>query len=1100
MTTMTFTLSPTLLSELKSTAGVNNGVYLYAFAFGNPDPQTKGSTTVELPPITMISGGAVQGASSFSIDLNQLGPNFASGNVVVVLQQTGSGGTSNLISEVAASGGGIGYLLNTLHAQAENFRYDAIEATIEGSPTDAADLTDVVQFGSTMQLSVGYTGGLTQTRSYNVTGDQVVSNLTSYSPPGVQQQYTWSTTTTGPLTGQRETLGLATDARNSENQNPLVDPAYWANYVGSNGTSGFEQLVSGSGSPVYIANFFNGASGPSGGPPSMCYFQVEYDSTNGGTFWLVPVEVNTGPIAQTPYTIGITVSQLEDNIVAQTGQLSIYQNKDDATPYQTFTSFTPNNAYGDVTKYFVAGFDAGFWGGSANSINPLDTSNYSLNQTWNWSAPYAYQPSTYGYANSIGTGPGYNDQFAGYLFNNTNAYGYSYSDLISNGGGVNPLISLWDPNANSGAGANVSNIGVTLYDLGDTPSGYTAPQPNYVSGTLAANTLASGLQLDIDLTLSVTGASVGPPDGTPVTFRVYDPGGAGVDAQGFLDFSIPDLSGIYTISDSPGSGWQIASPGNPSTNVQGYFIINGIPVVNPTTPSAAWYQIVVGNSTTGNMKAYNWYLTPNAGATQWVSSTVDGAAVAQVITATPANAKFVANSGGNITYSPSFWGSGTSASFTPQQTLPSPLVGNIADDDSFSPFLDVSKVNHGEVAFSWSPESKGANRVVGGYYVKLNLANRDHSDWIMMPLVTQSPVNGDWMTSLSAQFGNGDYSAFMSQYKFKDPGLTTPAVASSVPVNFTVKLDNLLLVAADGGTALGFGATGSTTDGNWIELQALRSTLPNGTLIAYATDANGNLVDRDDGHTGPDVTFQDAVLGRFGVVKDDHGGLMSAGDDAVYLKVGEQLHFGLETGNGSLKQLPAVQISGSGGAFNVTVGGADGLLQFAAAVNNDLSANDALAAAQRTTDEPWVYLTQGSTVQVEAEGSAFYANTVHFVRIDVDPNSGAWSVGGVAYGNTDAFRAAVQQNWDQGLALTDGHGTFHDDESWTVAGKSGFYAPVLSTQAGDTFVIGNANVDGRDHIRSFGGTTFGFEDTPAGRGSDFDYNDMVVKLTVNSPH
>jgi hypothetical protein len=59
---------------------------------------------------------------------------------------------------------------------------------------------------------------------------------------------------------------------------------------------------------------------------------------------------------------------------------------------------------------------------------------------------------------------------------------------------------------------------------------------------------------------------------------------------------------------------------------------------------------------------------------------------------------------------------------------------------------------------------------------------------------------------------------------------------------------------------------------------------------------------------------------------------------------------------------------------------------------------------------------------------------------------------------------------------------------------------VLATQNGDIFVIGNANADGREHVHVFGESTFGFEDLRADQGSDFDYNDMVVKLTVGSSH
>lgn len=69
--------------------------------------------------------------------------------------------------------------------------------------------------------------------------------------------------------------------------------------------------------------------------------------------------------------------------------------------------------------------------------------------------------------------------------------------------------------------------------------------------------------------------------------------------------------------------------------------------------------------------------------------------------------------------------------------------------------------------------------------------------------------------------------------------------------------------------------------------------------------------------------------------------------------------------------------------------------------------------------------------------------------------------------------------------------------NWAVGGTSGFYSPVLATQHGDLFVIGTANVDGREHIRAYGENIYGFEDLRADQGSDFDYNDMVVKMTVS---
>ena len=168
-------------------------------------------------------------------------------------------------------------------------------------------------------------------------------------------------------------------------------------------------------------------------------------------------------------------------------------------------------------------------------------------------------------------------------------------------------------------------------------------------------------------------------------------------------------------------------------------------------------------------------------------------------------------------------------------------------------------------------------------------------------------------------------------------------------------------------------------------------------------------------------------------------------------------------------------------------------MKLIAHVDNDLSDDAVLAASQRVDNQPWVYLEHGATLEAEVVGSSANTNTLGFVRIDVDPLSGDWSVGGVEYGNTDAFRAAVRAELDDGFLMHRG-GNFTATATWTVNGASGFYAPVVLSPHGDTFVIGEANRDGYDHIRMFGANTFGIEDTPGQYNPDFDYNDIVVRL------
>lgn len=173
------------------------------------------------------------------------------------------------------------------------------------------------------------------------------------------------------------------------------------------------------------------------------------------------------------------------------------------------------------------------------------------------------------------------------------------------------------------------------------------------------------------------------------------------------------------------------------------------------------------------------------------------------------------------------------------------------------------------------------------------------------------------------------------------------------------------------------------------------------------------------------------------------------------------------------------------------------MLNLSAAIDTSPGPNAGLALSQHEFDRAWIYLTQGESVNVDVSGSAYNNNTLHFVHIDTNPsdpsNSAGWTVGGVAWGNTDAFRAAVQANWETGYSASGGRGNFQDSQTFT-ASKAGYYAPVLTTEGGDTFVIGStANADSREHIRVYGQSNFGFEDT---KGGDWDYNDLVMKITV----
>lgn len=422
--------------------------------------------------------------------------------------------------------------------------------------------------------------------------------------------------------------------------------------------------------------------------------------------------------------------------------------------------------------------------------------------------------------------------------------------------------------------------------------------------------------------------------------------------------------------------------------------------------------------------------------------------------------------------------------------VPEPTFGTRGAAGAFEALTDLANLTHGGLVFDWTPSVSEA-------IARLLFTDTGNPSWIMTPLVAQALAGGDWGTSLAALFGNGQYNVLLQQFLSTDTALAHPIETAAASMDFTVNLETLQLLATNGGTSLGLAAGESTTGGNWIQLEATSSTLPNGTLIAYATDTDGNMLARDGSVT---TSIDAAALGRIGLVASDGGATFFSGQQSIYLPVGRELGFAVVTGDGVVNADPTVAVTGSGGTLNVTVSGGFGRITLAAEVDNTLSEAATLASSQRMMDQAWVYLTQGTRIGVDLAWSGDYVNALHFVRIDVDPTDPThWQVGGVDYGNTSAFRTAVQANWEA-FSSTQGHSTGMASDIWTVQGGTGFYAPVLVTPDGQWTInngpLGTANADGREHIRNFGENVFGFEDMSAGRGADFDYNDMIMKLTV----
>lgn len=576
MTTMNFKLSPALLQTVTA-GGSGNNVYAYAFAF------SLGSL---VGTSTLIDNGVV-GASSITLPAS-----FPSGAVYVVIQQ---GGNGTLPSQIHAIGD-----INPEKARAGNYSYQLFEATLSSTPFDQGDISSLNTFGMPATFEVVFQNGTSQTRGYapGLSGDVIynaLGNAQTFSPNSFPS-------------ADRLSIGPAT--ANNAGPWPSAD---WTAYVNA-----FKASIA-TLNDIQLVVPFTGNT-PLQSAPMLSQYGVQYvaeDQYGSDYFWLVP---NTMHGATNTDWIRIPASQLMQNIYVQPGPLEVHVGGKDG-PIQKLESFTPNNADGAVAKYFIAGFDAGYWGGSGTSPNPHDPTKLDLNHTWNWNFNYAYNAtlnsSAIQYTNVLGAGPGtaggnnrFYDPWAQYIQKNSNAYGYSYTDLVAEGG-VNPQITLWDPGAN----ANVATINISLYansEVLPASPGYVATPVPYVppSGETYASALtqaATANQIQFAFNFSLGNLKFAPDDRTPAFFKFYAPSDPTAGGDGFVSLKIPDnaagFPGIwnYMQLSHAASGWTL-TPTNKAGN-PGFFDIINVPVTADGSP--AWYQLVYGAP--GHQTVYNIY-------------------------------------------------------------------------------------------------------------------------------------------------------------------------------------------------------------------------------------------------------------------------------------------------------------------------------------------------------------------------------------------------------------------------------------------------------------------------------------------------------------
>ena len=179
-----------------------------------------------------------------------------------------------------------------------------------------------------------------------------------------------------------------------------------------------------------------------------------------------------------------------------------------------------------------------------------------------------------------------------------------------------------------------------------------------------------------------------------------------------------------------------------------------------------------------------------------------------------------------------------------------------------------------------------------------------------------------------------------------------------------------------------------------------------------------------------------------------------------------------------------------------------------------LSPSD-LSGWQRTSADAFLDLTAlavgGATLSFAVDSDASYRNRLGFVKVngDTDPVTGQL-LGSVTTADGRSIRpgeAGFQEAVRAAMLDPDG-GVYHrrsgrPEDAVTLTlrdDQAGFYAPVLISETNHLFTFGsNTAADGREHVRLLGSNAFGFEDMLASSRTDWDYNDLTVRLTDIKP-
>ena len=307
------------------------------------------------------------------------------------------------------------------------------------------------------------------------------------------------------------------------------------------------------------------------------------------------------------------------------------------------------------------------------------------------------------------------------------------------------------------------------------------------------------------------------------------------------------------------------------------------------------------------------------------------------------------------------------------------------------------------------------------------------------------------------------------------------------PVGFATVSTPTLRISNDNN---GFTVDGVEGTGLWITLDV--------SSFSSATQSNLEIYDSGTGN------FYGAIGATLGSGP--------TGTQAIYIDAGTTINFRYSDGAGQANSNPALNISSTANGFRFGLDAdrngtyTDLMLDIRSSIAASSPASLVMARKQLTSSDTILDLTSitaaGIRLTLDISTDCNLRNRFGFVKLD--PVTGnTYQVNGVSQNDGAAFRSAVLSQFIdpyQGSGTSHRNGQSRQSISWTLdSSAAGYYAPVMITQGGEVLTFGATTAsDGRQHVKLLGTNTFGFEDLLASQGSDWDFNDTKIRVSVSA--